>query len=307
MTARLLGVHEDTAPGITALRYPGHAWGAAFVSDDGKPLPESTTAKELAGMVLKEARPHLAASGGCIVRIKISMPSMARGIWDDRLAALGGEVAGHPIMIVLWHEPEDDMTAAVFVPAFNRGRDAIRRGSPATEVAYAGMAYQWRPGSKTTADGKAWAADLQADRYLIDVYFGNNFASTLTLGTHPGRKRWHDYMIAPYPGRLWGLGEWGRRKVAGRPAHYAADFEWLATDPVGQACTVLTVWGTPGTEKNPAWLLGDEERQVIRAGFARLSGPAGYRASSMPGVVICEAGGCLVAADLTDRHGALHG
>jgi hypothetical protein len=302
MTAKLLGVHEEDPPGVVAERYPGHAWGAGFVSDDGRPLPEDTTAEQLVGMVAAKARPHLAAGHGCIVRVKTPMRSVGRGLWDDRLTPVGEASRGQNLKIILCHEPEDDMPASTFVPGFNRGREALRRGNPELEVMYAGMAYQWRPGSRTTADGKAWAADLVADRYLIDVYFGNNFRSEYTIGEHPGFHRWHDHMIAPYPGRRWGLGEWGRRKVAGRAAHLAADFEWLANDPIGQACTVLTLWGTVGVEKNPAWLLTDAEREVIRAGFARLAGPAGFRPSTLDGLVVCETCGCAVADDLTNRH-----
>lgn len=297
---RMLGVHEVAAPAATAGRIPGAVWGGEFVAKPGGgPLPESTTEKQLVAVVLAKAKPYLDAGGGCIVRIKADMASVGKGNWDTRFAAVGAAVAGLNIVLILWHEPEARLKPGVFVPGFNRGRDAIKSGAGGVEVDYAGMAFPWRPGSAATRDPAAWTKDLRADRYLLDVYFGKSFESSLTLGTHPGLQRWLAEMILPYEGREWGLAEWGRRAGPDRAAGFTADFDWLATDPVGQTCSMVAVWGTDGAEGDPGWLLDQEAEDAIRAGFARLAIPAGYRTTDNPTVLVHEATGALIAADHT--------
>lgn len=309
MTARILGVHENAAPARTESAYPGGRWGREFVAKTGGgPLPESTTEQQLVDAVLRKARPHLDAGGGAVVSIKADMTSIGKGRWDSRLTAVGAAVKGRAVELVVWHEPEDDLKPAVFVPAHNRARAAIQAGGPGVLVDYAGMAYQWRPGSPTTAAPKAWAQDLQADRYLCDVYFGRTFPATHTLATHPGFRRWLTEMVLPYD-RTWGLAEWGRQADPGRPGQFAADFDWLATDPIGRTCSMVLVWNTGGTENNPGWILDEPAVAAIRAGFARLAAGyasgSGYRVSGLEGLVISERSGCLVAEELTAQHDRL--
>jgi len=304
---RLLGVHQDAKPAAVAARVPGAAWGREFVAKaGGGPLPESTSEKALVTAALRKVQPHLDAGGGCVVSIKADMVSVGKGRWDSRLAAVGAAVEGKPVEVVLWHEPEDNLQPSVFVAGHNRGRDAVKSGGPSVPVDYCGMAYQWRPGSKTTADPKAWAADLAADRLLLDVYFGKTFPATLTLANHPGLQRWLEHMVLPYDG-TWGLGEFGRQNNPGRAAQFAADFQWLAGDPVGSTCSMVIVWGTGGTEADPGWLLDEPALEAVAAGFARLAGPpAGYRPSGLDGFLVCERDGCAVAGDLVAEHDQLH-
>ena len=302
MAARILGVHENAKPAATTTRIPGALWGREFVArPGGGPLPESTTEAQLIQKVLAKVRPHTSTGGGCVVSIKADMVSVGTGRWDSRLTAVGHALNGLDAIVVLWHEPEDDLTPQVFVPAHNRGREAILSGG-LVEVGYCGMAYQWRPGSPTTADPQAWAQDLLAERYLLDVYFGKSFSATHTLGTHPGRVRWHEHMIAPYPGRVPGFGEWGRRAEPDRADGFTADFEWLATDPIGRTYSLAMVWNTGGTENDPGWVLDQAAEDAVRAGFARLAVPAGYRPSGFDGFYVCERSGCLVAAELVAEH-----
>ncbi len=307
MTA-LLGVHQDAKPSAITAQVPGARWGREFVSKTGGgPLPESTTEKQLVDQVLRKVQPHLAAGGGAVVSIKAAMVSVGKGRWDSRLAAVGAALEGKQAEVIVWHEPEDDLKASVFVPGHNRAPAATQSGGRGVLVDYAGMAYQWRPGSPLTADAKAWAQDLQADRYLCDVYFGKTFAATLTLADHPGFRRWLSNMVLPYPGRAWGLAEWGRRADPGRPGQFAADFDWLATDPIGETCSMVLVWGTGGTEGDPGWLLDAAALEAVAAGFARLSrdaGPVGYRPSGLDGFLVSERSGCLVAIELVAEHDA---
>lgn len=310
MAARVLGVHQNATPAAIATRVPGARWGREFVSKNGGgPLLESTTEQQLVDQVLRKAKAHLEAGGGAVVSIKVDMASVGKGRWDDRFTAVGAAVAGKQVELIVYHEPEDNLKPGVFVAAHNRARAAIQAGGQ-VPVDYAGMAYQWRPGSTTTADATAWAKDLVADRYLCDVYFGKTFPETHTLATHPGFRRWLTHMVLPY-NRVWGLAEWGRRADPGRAAQFTADFDWLATDQVGKTCSMALVWGTGGTEADAGWLLDEPALEAVAAGFARLAGQtgpvgtAGYRKSSMPGFLVSERSGCLVADDLVLEHDQL--
>ncbi|AGL13893.1 hypothetical protein [Actinoplanes sp. N902-109] len=306
MAARILGVHETAAPADTAATYPAPGvahWGSEFVArKGGGTLPASTTADQLVRAVLAAAGPYLAAGGGCVVRIKLPMDAVRSGAWDSRLTALGARLVGLAVIVIPYHEPEDNLKPVVFVPAFGRARSVLRAAAPALEVAYAGMAYQWRPGSKTTADPAAWARDLDADLYLLDVYSGNSFASTAILPEHPGFVRWYAEMIAAHPGRRWGIAERGILAGPGRAATIRREAQWLATDPIGQACQLYLWWNTGGTEGQAGWLLDADGRAALAELLDRLAVPAGFERSALDGVLVCQARGCLVSAPLADRH-----
>lgn len=272
MVDRILGVHEAKPSGH---RFPGATWGREFVSDKGRPLPESTSAATLIKKVTQVIAPHHAADGGCMVSIKLPLGSVAKGRWDARLEELGAHLSGSSRLaateVILNHEPENDSLPGVFVPGFNRGRGALKRAAPDLVVNYAAMAYAWRPGAKETRDPRAWSEDLRADRYLADVYFGKSFSQSYTLATHPGLQRFLQHMIDPHPGRRMGLAEYGRLAHAARADMFAEDFNLLA-GPLASLSEVVLAWNTGGTEGNAGWMLDEPAQKAIRAGFNRLNG-----------------------------------
>jgi hypothetical protein len=273
---RLLGVHEAKP---AAHRYPGAPWGREFVAGSGgTPLPESTTEGQLIEKVLRRIAPHARDDGAAMVSIKLPLDSVRRGRWDSRLQALGENMLNLPAKLIINHEPEnDDIPPSAFVPGFNRARSQIRLGAQAVsdelpEVCYAGMAYQWSPGRSSTKKATAWSRDLVADRYLADVYVGKSFPQRTRLAEHPGLVRFLAEMVLPYPGRRTGLAEFGRLAHRDRAKMFAADFAWLAGDPIGQMLAeVVLVWNTGGTEKNSGWLLDDASEMAVRAGLAGLA------------------------------------
>jgi hypothetical protein len=303
MPGRILGVHEIAKPATTTGRYPAARWGREFVAKNGGgPLPEATTEAALVKMVLAKVLPHTLAGGGCVVSIKADMVSVGKGRWGSRFAAVGRALAGLDAIVLLWHEWEDNWTARIAVPAHNRGRDALKSEAPDLEVGACSMAYQWRPGSKTTADATAWTADLQADIYLADVYSGNSFPPVAILPEHPGWVRWYTEMIAAWPGRRWGIAERGILAGPTRAATIAREAEWLATDPIGRTCELYLWWNTGGTEDNPGWVLDDAGQRAVAQLLDRIAIPAGYRPGPFDGVLVSERSGVLVAADLTAAH-----
>ncbi len=301
---RILGVHEDAKPAATTSRYPAALWGREFVAGrDGVPLPESTTASQLTGAVLAKVQPHTSTGGGCVLSLKAPMAAVARGKWDARLGAVAKALEGLAVIVLLWHEPEDDLKASVFVPGHNRGRQVLQQQNPGLEVGYAGMAYQWRPGSKTTGDAVAWAGDLQADLYLADVYSGVSFPATAILPEHTGWVRWYAEMVAAHPGRRWGVAERGILAGPTRVATIAREAAWLASDPIGQKCEMYLWWSTGGQEGNPGWVLDAAGEAAVSQLLSRLTVPAGFHPHPvLEGVLVCQARGCLVSAELAALH-----
>ncbi len=279
MVASMLGVHESSP---SVIRWRDAPWSREFISDDGRPLAEKTTSTDLISRIGRRGAPiqqALTAGGSVALSIKLPLDSVLRGRWKPRLEALGRHFSGNPsrrFRIIINHEPENDAKPGVFVPAFNAAREALKAGAPNLPVDYAGMAYAWRPGAKETKNARAWAADLLADRYGIDVYFGKSFDQIESLATHPGLARWLDEMVLSHPGRGWYLAEYGRMAHQLRPAMFAKDFQLLAEHPVISTCEGVLAWNTGGTEKNPGWILDPASEQVIREGFAML------RASTPP-------------------------
>jgi hypothetical protein len=283
-SSRFVGVHELAAPATTAARYPGARWSRAFVSAGGRALPSSTTGARLVLEVVNASAPALTAGGGCMVSIKLDMVSVAAGLWDERLAQLGVALAGWNVIVVFNHEPENDMAAAVFTAGFTAARTAFKSTAPMVPVGYAAMAYQWRPGSKSTGRPQDWA-QVQADLYLCDAYSGQTFPETAILPEHAGWVRWYGEMIVKNPGRVWLMAERGFHDSPLRPFTILREAAWLATDPIGQTCAGVLIWATGGTEANPAWLLSDvASRQAVAGYTAVLSAPvADAHGALLPG------------------------
>lgn len=267
---RFVGVHEDATPAETAARYPGASWTRPFVSDDGEPLALETTGGELVRRILAKTGPALDAGGGSMVSIKLDMKQVAAGQWDERLAQVGVALAGLNVILVLSHEPENDMTGRVFTAGFTVGRAAVKSAAPDVQVAYAAMAWQWRFGAKPTAKPKAWT-EVVADLYLVDVYSGKSFPAGAILPEHPGFVRWYSHMIAAHPGRRWGVAERGWQSSTKRAPSIRREQHWLTTDPIGQTCAGVLIWSTGGVERNPGWVLQDRERAAVASYVATLA------------------------------------
>ena len=296
MAGLLAGVHELQTPATTRDRYGlAENWGREFVAAaGGGALPSNTALKTLLDKVEKAVRPHEEAGGGCVLSLKIDPRQMAAGLWDERLTAVGAALAGRNVVLILWHEPEDNWAGGIFAAGFNRGRVAVKAGGPFVLVAYCAMAYQWSPGRKSTRDPAIWAL-IDADLYLVDVYSGKTYPGDLILPDHPGFVRWYEHMIAPYPQRSWGVAERGFAAGADRPAAWAREFDWLATSDVGRSCTMYLAWLTSGTEKNAAWLADAPTEAAIAGGLTLITTPPGFVPAAVAGAVLHSATGALVA------------
>lgn len=206
-----VGVHEDwTAGGRTPtqvkVRYPGAKIGRAFIA---RVLSYPVDLRPKARNVLL---PYLAAKTPIVyLSAKSDVADTIRGDWDVQYRELGTYLDtlqkqhGVTIIFIPYHEPEDDLTAAQFVPYFNRVRAAVKLGSSAIQVKPCYMSYQWllrRNGQSVggkTDNPTAWFRNIQAtDGVTVDVYSGRSFPLELTLSEHPAFRRWISYVPATW-------------------------------------------------------------------------------------------------------------
>ncbi len=300
-----VGVHDARPPAEVFAAFPGATMTRPFIGPGV--MPKGT---DLVARFEAVAKPTWAAGGTPVVSVKLNPADVAAGAWDDGLRKLGAWLAGRPeTVVVLWHEPEDDhatpSAARAFVAAFNHARTLLKQGCPALVVAYCAMAFQWRPGSRCTAEAAVWRG-IVADLYLCDVYSGKSFPASAILPEHTGFARWKKEIVDAVPGRRWGVGERGILAGPTRGATWERERTWLAdTD-----CALFMVWNTPGTEGDGRWVHHEEEGSSptgdatdIRALVAALALPAGYRLWAA-GIAVCEVSGALVARDMAAKHKA---
>ncbi len=299
-----VGVHDERPPALVFAAFPGATLTRPFI---GPGVPKPGT--DLVARFEAAARPTWDAGGTPVVSLKLNPADVAAGAWDDGLRALGGWLAGQPdAVVILWHEPEDDhatpAAARAFVAAFNHGRALLKQAHPALVVAYCAMGYQWRPGSRSTAEAAVWRG-VAADLYLCDVYSGKSFPASAILPEHAGFARWKKEIVDKTPGRRWGVGERGILAGPTRAATWDREAAWLA----GTDCALYMVWNTPGTEDDVRWVqrdtesAGGDDAAAVRELVAALALPASYRPWTGE-VVVCETTGTLVARDLIAQHEA---
>ena len=301
LNRRMLGVHENAKPAQTAARFPGACWERLFVSDDGRPLPESTSAAMLTKLALSAIRGWTDGPFGVVLSVKLDMAQVARGVWDERLGTLAQALEPLRVVLVVSHEQENDTPARVSLDGTNRAYDVVKAAAPDLTFATADMVYAWslkkaKPDVRVSAADAKLRAKRKTDLALADCYFGRTFPMGI-LPEHGGWARWFDVM---QPAR-WGMGEIGWLLGPGRPEAIRRQADWFATDPVGRTCKAVLVWSTGGTENNPGWVLDEPARTEVAALIRRLDQPTGYRPSPVDGVLVHEATGALVAADLTGR------
>jgi hypothetical protein len=306
---RLLGVHRNAQPAKTTAAFPGAGWERLFVSDDGRPLPESTTAEQLLKLAFSALlRAWINAGLGVVLSVKLDMDQVRRGLWDDRLTRLARQLAGMRVILIISHEQENDTKAKVSLEGNNRAYDVVKAAAPDLVYATAAMTYAWslkkaKPAQRVSAADAKLRAQMKADLKLADTYFGKTFPMGI-LPENDGWARWYEECA---PDR-WGMGEIGWLNLPGRPEAIDRQSDWFATDPVGRTCELVMVWGTGGTENNAGWLLDDEaSAAAVARMMARLTAsgpPVGYRPSGLDGFLISERSGCLVAAEFVAEHDA---
>lgn len=261
-----VGVHEDRTPGETAVRFPGATLTREFIAGPMK-------AQSLVAKVERACRPSWSAGMIPMVSFKPEPGDVHAGLWTRYLAELGRFLAenGTPTVVIVYHEPEDNMAGETFAAMFNRCRLDLKNAHAGLAVGYSAMAYQWRPSSRpqSTTDAAPWQR-VEADVYGIDVYSGNTWPTETILPEHPGFIRWYDHMIRPYPGRKWTVTERGfKGDPVTRAAAIAREAAWLVGQPL---CEGYVYWNSPGTERDDMWLLDPDGEAALRHLVAAVAG-----------------------------------
>ena len=204
-----------------------------------------TSDTNLAIKIERAAQPAMSAGFTPWVSFKLNPKDVVAGKWDAQLEQVGYTIPSN-IKLIPWHEPENDMPASDFRAMFARVARLIKGVDPELELVYSAMAYQFRPGSSTTADPEAWFPE-DADIYAIDVYSGQSFALDAILPEHPGFARWNGHRPTDKP---WAVTERGFITANKHPQRAAAidrEAEWLAKSD----CSAYIYWNTEGSEGNP--------------------------------------------------------
>jgi hypothetical protein len=271
------GVHEDAAPTATIGRFPAAKVGREFVP--GKLAPG-----DIRPQLDKLSKPWLDAGGRVYLSFKPQPADVAAGYWTAHLRKTGAWLADRPgAALIVWHEPEDDLDGNAYARMFNQVRAEIKAGWAGARVVYCAMTYQWRPGGLAAKNPAGWRS-ANADEYLADVYSGKSFPASAILPQHTGFTGWYNAIVQP---RLaageavqWGLGERGFQSpdAAVRVDAIKREAAWLAAMRGDYARTgqlgsyppsLYLAWSTPGTEKDPRWILdgpaADEMNKLVAA------------------------------------------
>jgi hypothetical protein len=262
-----VGFHETATPAATTTALPGAQYGREFIA--GQIAPQ-----DLRGKFEKLAAPWTAGGGGAYISFKPQLADVSAGKWDTYLSQLGVWLRDYPtVAVIVWHEPEDDMAGTQFAALFNRARAGIKNGWTGARVAYAAMAYQWRPNGKAAND--PGFAKAEADEYLCDVYSGVSFPTTAILPTHAGYTGWYNKIVLPRLAAgevVYGVAE---RGFQGDPkvvaATIQAEADWLrqqvtgydGSDPLHCPPSVYLAWSTAGTEGDTKWVWDDQSRALF--------------------------------------------
>ncbi len=198
---------------------------------------------------------------------------VAAGRYDATIRSLAGSMPAGSYL-TMYHEPEDNMTGTQFVAMFRRFYSVAKGANPALSIGYAAMAYQWRPGSPTTANKDEWWPGADSTDWLaVDVYAAG-WHGDFDLGVHPYFQRW--YTWAKAKGKPLLLAEWaveaastGGFSDAARADNIRRSMAWVMTQP--QIKMVLWWNGTsstPGAKDhvlNPTTSLPDTYAQARKA------------------------------------------
>lgn len=185
---------------------------------------------------------------------KPSRKDVKAGTWRPFIEQLAAYIKDQKLtdkfILVIWHEPENDMKADEFVSLFNTVHDWVKTINPMLMTCHAALGYRYRDkGEISDAEAPKWKT--KADINAIDLYQGRSFPLAQIFPENSAFKRWYA-AVAGGEGKPWGSTE--RGFIAGADAQglraetIRREAEWLATDPIGRACVLLLLWDTIGAE-----------------------------------------------------------
>lgn len=182
----------------------------------GPAFGTSTRPAALVAALAAAAEPVLAAGMWPFLSLKPDVAQCMSNQLAGHFAAVGRWAAGLgvPVYLTVWHEPENDSMAAGATAYTTRASNFVSMYQAAYRAAKATagdalrmgpvhMAYQWRPGSPTTAPSRLAAAwrvpDGYRDWFGVDTYTANWSWRTVgqTLPVKADFQRWLTALAVP--------------------------------------------------------------------------------------------------------------
>lgn len=157
------------------------------------PQPVSTFPTDIAQT---DAAADLTVGMHPFLSVKGDPAGMANGDYDGVLTQLALTFpTTSRCWLTHWHEPENDMTGATFVAAFQRFYTVVKAANSNITVGPIHMSYQWRPGSSTTATPDDWwVGSSFCDFIAVDSYWDTFNGPTATaLQNDPQHMGWHNW------------------------------------------------------------------------------------------------------------------
>jgi hypothetical protein len=270
-----LGVHEtETTSAKRAAAFPGHTATRIFVPGvQSKPFDLVTRIERQCGPTWADG--HIAAWS-----IKPHPKTVADGGWrkpfEDLAAYLKDNYKGKRTIVIIWHEPENDLHATFKTPEdftrmFNTVDGWMRKTWSGTKTCHAALAYAYRDKRGfTDADARRWRTNAKV--HGVDVYSGRSFPLSAILPEHTGFARWAREVARIDQGGRWAVTERGwtcsKQYNKKRADTIRREFQWLATQK-NQPDTYL-LWNSTGTENDAGLILDPAGRQAVADGFKLL-------------------------------------
>lgn len=174
--------------------------------------------------------------------------SMWKPFIDQLASYIKDQKLTDKFIMVIHHEPENDMKAHEFVRMFNQIHEWVKAINPGLLTCHAALGYRYRDNGEIS-DAEALKWRTKADIHAIDLYQGRSFPLGQIFPENSAFKRWHRCVAQ---GGAWASTE--RGFIAGadqqelRAQTLRREADWVATDPVGQLCVLLLLWDTIGVE-----------------------------------------------------------
>lgn len=271
-----IGVHENyqgkspLTVATTVGRFPRFGVTREFEADV---LP----AQDLVKRIVARCQPAWDAGKTAVWSFKPKPADVTSGAWKPHIVKLAQHIKDkglqHQVVIVIWHEPENDVplhfkSPAEFVQMFNTVHDWLMAVDPTIVTSHAALGYFYRNVGIDVA--RRWVT--KATIHSIDLYSGRSFPLEMTLGTSTGFNTWK----ASRPvGAPWGVSERGWIANAAmsqlRVKSIQDESDWLAALAPADRPAFYIVWNTEGVEKDSMIILDEPATAAVNTMFDRLA------------------------------------
>lgn len=194
-------------------------------------INKTSAADDVANNVISFASVKPPSNGS----IEYDIKGVADGKYDSDIRALAASFPkDHTTYLTMFHEPENDMSGAQFVPMFKRFYKVVKAANPKIQVGTVHMSYQWRPSTDPNLPTKNpdswWVGAENTDFIGVDDY--NNAIDDSdskddevrsSAKTDKSFQRWYGW--AKTKGKPLAVVEFGRFENKAKPATIVKDVQ----------------------------------------------------------------------------------